>query len=180
MSIDAASGVAAGALFGRPVRRVEDGELLRGAGRYVGDIEVPGVAEMAFVRSPIAHGRILRVDVGEAIAMPGVIAAWSSSDIDLPDYRFPVQLRDDCTRPALARDRVRFVGDMVAVVVAETKTQAVDAAEAVIVDYEPLEAVTGPEDALLEGAPVQFPWFGSNLVAGERSPNSPVVLDDAD
>ena len=103
--------------------------------------------------------------------MPGVVGVYSASDLDFPDHTGMMQLHPAVVRPALARDRVRFVGDTVAVVVAETKAQAVDAAEVVVVDYEPLPAVTDMESALAPDAPVQFEAVGSNVIMGTREPD---------
>jgi aerobic carbon-monoxide dehydrogenase large subunit len=158
----------AGALVGAPVQRTEDPALLRGAGTYVDNLPIEGALHLAFVRSPLAHARIEGVDLTEARGMPGVVAACAADDLDLPDHVGLVQINPNMPRPALARGKVRFVGDAVAVVVAESKAQAVDAAEAVIVDYDPLDAVVDPEAALAEDAPLQFEDVGSNLVLGFR------------
>ncbi len=143
----------AGSLVGVPVRRVEDPTLLRGEGTYIDNLDLPGALHLAFVRSPMAHAELTGVDASEARTMPGVVAVYSASDLDFPDHTGMMQLHPAVVRPAIARDRVRFVGDAVAVVVAETKAQAVDAAEAVIVDYEPLPAATDMESALAPDAP---------------------------
>ena len=89
-------------------------------------------------------------------------------------------LNDDCARPLLARGKVRFVGDMVAAVVATTRAAAVDAAELVEVDYDPLEPVVDPEAALADGPPLQFEELGSNLAAGVRDPDDVDPLEGAD
>ena len=161
----------AGSLVGVPVRRVEDPTLLRGEGTYIDNLDLPGVLHLSFVRSPIAHAAIIGIDLDGARAMPGVVAVYSASDLDFPDHVGMVQLNPDVVRPALARDRVRFVGDAVVVIVADTKAQAVDAAEAVIIDYDPLPAVTDMEAALASDAPVQFDALGSNLIMGLREPD---------
>ena len=89
----------------------------------------------------MAHAEIRSIDTSDARAMPGVVAVYSADDLDFPDHTGMMQLHPAAVRHALARGKVRFVGDTVVVVVAETKAQAVDAAEAVIVDYDPLPAV---------------------------------------
>ncbi|MBO0729501.1 MAG: xanthine dehydrogenase family protein [Acidimicrobiaceae bacterium] len=155
-----------GSLLGTRVRRVEDPELLRGAGTYVGNLRVNGLADVHFVRSPIAHGRIVSVDTDAAATMPGVLAVYVAADLGLSPFHGFAVLNPACARPPLAEDKVRFVGEAVAAVVAETAAQAADAAEAVVVDYDPLPAVVDPEDALVEGAPLQFEDLGTNLVAG--------------
>jgi aerobic carbon-monoxide dehydrogenase large subunit len=161
----------AGSLVGVPVRRVEDPTLLRGEATYIDNLDLPGALHLEFVRSPMAHAEITGVDLTDARAMPGVVAVYSASDLDFPDHIGMMQLHPAVVRPALARDRVRFVGDAVVVVVAESKAQAVDAAEAVVVDYEPLPAVTDMESALAADAPLQFEAVGSNVVMGAREPD---------
>ena len=138
----------AGSLVGAPVRRVEDPTLLRGEGTFIDNLPLEGALHLAFVRSPVAHATIRSIDLTEARAMPGVVAVYTADDLDFPDYVGMMQLNPQAIRPSLAKEKVRFVGDPVAVVVAETKAQAVDAAEAVIVDYDPLPAVVDMEDAL--------------------------------
>ena len=112
--------------------------------------------------------------------MPGVVGVYSSADLELPDHVGMVQLNPHAIRPPLARDRVRYVGDAVVVVAAETKAQAVDAAEAVIVDYEPLDVVADAEAALAPDAPLQFEAMGTNLVMGMREPDGFDPLEGAD
>ena len=170
----------AGSLVGVPVRRVEDPTLLRGEGTYIDNLDLPGALHLAFVRSPMAHAELTGVDASEARTMPGVVAVYSASDLDFPDHTGMMQLHPAVVRPALARDRVRFVGDAVAVVVAETKAQAVDAAEAVIVDYEPLPAATDMESALDPSSPVQFEAVGSNVLMGAREPDDFDALTGAE
>ena len=154
-----------GSILGTAVRRVEDPDLLLGRARFVDDLAIGGALHLAFVRSPNAHARIERVDTAEAETMPGVVAVFTSDNLTLPPYEGLMQLNAQCLRPPLAVDKVRFVGDAVAVVVAETRAAAADAAEAVVVDYDPLSAVVDMEDALGPGAPLQFEALGSNLAA---------------
>ncbi|HYF07958.1 MAG TPA: xanthine dehydrogenase family protein molybdopterin-binding subunit [Acetobacteraceae bacterium] len=156
---------------GRSRRRVEDDRFLRGAGRYIDDIAVPGALHGWVLRSPHAHARIVSLDTRAARAMPGVRAIYTVADLraegigDLP-----------CTvkvatigpliippRPALAEGRVRHVGDAVAFVVAESALQARDAAEAILVDYDPLPAVTDGAAALASGAPLLWDMAPGNL-----------------
>jgi carbon-monoxide dehydrogenase large subunit len=158
----------AGSLVGVPVRRVEDPTLLRGQASYIDNLDLPGALHLSFVRSPVAHAELTAIDTSDARTMPGVVAVYTATDLEFPNHTGMVQLNPNVVRPALARDRVRFVGDPVAVVVAETKAQAVDAAEAVVVDYEPLDAVTDMEAALAPDAPLQFEALGSNVVMGMR------------
>ncbi|TWH21025.1 carbon-monoxide dehydrogenase large subunit [Prauserella rugosa] len=162
------------------MRRVEDPELLRGEATYVDNLPIPGAAHVAFVRSPFAHAEITGIDTSEAEQADGVLAVYTAADLDLPPARQFMVVNRDCVRTPLATDRVRFVGDVVAAVVAETRTAAADAVELVDVDYEPLPVVADPEDALADDAPLQFPELGSNIAAGERDEVGAEILADAD
>ncbi|PVZ15054.1 carbon-monoxide dehydrogenase large subunit [Actinomycetospora cinnamomea] len=167
--------------MGTAVRRVEDPEILRGRGTYVDDLVPDGALHCVFVRSPLAHARLGTVDTAPARAAPGVVAVLSGEDVaDVGDHRPFMVLNDACARPLLARGKVRFVGDMVAAVVATTRVAAVDAAELVEVDYDPLDPVVDPEAALADGAPLQFEELGTNLAAGFRDPDDVAPLADAD
>jgi carbon-monoxide dehydrogenase large subunit len=155
-------------ILGTRVTRVEDPELLTGRGSFVADMRVGGLASVAFVRSPIAHGRISRIDVATAERQPGVLAVFTAGTLGLRPYHYFMTLNEACARPPLADGKVRFAGEPLAAVVAETPAAAVDAAELVDVELDPLPAVTAPEDALAPGAPLQFEELGSNLAAGSR------------
>ena len=153
---------------GSGVLRKEDPRLLTGQGRYVDDLNLPGMAWMALVRSPYGHARIKAVDVAPARAMPGVVAAYSGADL-AGDWAGPLPcvwpVTEDIKMPPhwpLATDKVRYMGDAVAVVIAESREQAQDAAEVVQVDYEPLPAVTDVEAALADGAPLVHDDLGTN------------------
>src|SRR6476646_10063882 len=113
-----------------------------------------------------------RVDDAEtARAAPGVVGVFTAADLELPaGYQF-FEVNAECARPPLATDRVRFVGEPVAVVVAESRAQAVDAVELVDVDYDPLPVVVDMEEALAPGAPLQFEAVPGNVVGGERDPD---------
>ncbi|TKG68470.1 xanthine dehydrogenase family protein molybdopterin-binding subunit [Prauserella endophytica] len=169
-----------GSVLGTEVRRVEDPELLRGQGSYVDNLEVEGVLHLAFVRSPFAHAEVTSIDVSEAEKADGVVAVYTAAELNLPPVRQFIEINPGCVRPPLATDRVRFVGDPVAAVVAESAAAAADAVELVDVDYEPLPAVVDPEEALADDAPLQFPDLGSNIAAGERDAVGSELLDDAD
>ncbi len=133
-------------ILGNEVRRVEDPRMLTDGGTYVADIPVEGAAHVVFVRSPVAHARLLTVDASEARAMPGVLDVVTGNDLDLAAQ--PPMMGDAAmSRPLLAVSKVRFVGEPIAAVVAETVEQAVDAAEAVWADYDPLPAVVDAENA---------------------------------
>jgi aerobic carbon-monoxide dehydrogenase large subunit len=148
---------------GQAVRRVEDQRFVRGQGRYVDDITLPGQCYGVTVLSPHAHARIKNIDVSMAKAMPGVLSVLTGADLaaekigaltaHLMPEDFGAPKGHRTFQPLLVSDEVRFVGDRVAFVVAETPAAARDAADAIVVDYEPLPAVTNIEDAAKEGAP---------------------------
>ena len=159
--------------IGQPVPRFEDLRLVRGGGRYVDDIVLPGMAFGHVLRSPHAHARIRAIDTAKAKAAPGVLAVltgadWAASGFgDLP-VPAGMKLRDGSPMyrpkcPALVTDRVRWVGDYVAFVVAETRHQAADAAELIEVDYEPLPAVVSTAEAAEPGAPLVFDDCRNNI-----------------
>ncbi|HKY14024.1 MAG TPA: xanthine dehydrogenase family protein molybdopterin-binding subunit [Microthrixaceae bacterium] len=136
---------------GTRVHRVEDARLLTGHGTYVDDVTRPGMLHACFVRSPFARAKVLGIDVSSALELPGVQAVFTASDLN-PDvrenwYTMSGQHVPDVARPPLAEDEVRFVGDPVALVVANSRYLAEDAAELVEVDYDPLPAVAHYEQA---------------------------------
>ncbi|HET6954398.1 MAG TPA: molybdopterin cofactor-binding domain-containing protein, partial [Acidimicrobiales bacterium] len=163
-----------GSILGNAVRRVEDPELLAGRATYVGDLRVEGMLHVQFVRSPVAHAAVTSIDTSAASAMPGVVAVYTAADLDLQPMSAMFELHPACARPPLAADRVRFVGDIVAAVVAETPAQAEDAIEAVEVDVDSLPAVVDAEPAVAPGAPVLFDELGSNLIGGLRDDDDPL------
>jgi carbon-monoxide dehydrogenase large subunit len=154
--------------IGQGVPRFEDPRLVQGRGRYIDDIVYPGMAHGVVLRSPHGHAKIKSIDIASAQAAPGVLAVLTAADWkksgfgDLPGHG-GLKLRDGSPMykpryPVLAEDRVRWVGDCVAFVVAETIAQAMDAAELIAVDYEPLPAVVSTADASKTGAPQV--WYG--------------------
>ena len=176
-SIDTAVGAAiAGSILGTRVTRTEDPGLLTGSRRYLADLDLDRPLHAVFVRSDIAHGILRSVDVSEARTMPGVVDVWTASELDVAPHHGFAKVDDAFARPPLATDRVRFVGEAIAVVFAETQEQGVDAAQTVWADIDALPAVTDPEAALAEGAPLLFPDHGSNLAIGE-SPDAPLDLE---
>src|SRR5450432_102354 len=158
---------------GQPVRRKEDDTLVRGKGKYTDDFSLPGQVYAWMVRSSHAHGVIKGIDTAAAKAMPGVLGLWTGADLASANYGpytcgLPLKSRDgtpllQTNRTALTSDKVRFVGDPVAFVVAETLAQARDAAEAVELDIEPLPAVTNAEDATKPGAPQLYDHIPNNV-----------------
>jgi carbon-monoxide dehydrogenase large subunit len=156
-------------VVGAPVARLEDVPLVTGRGLFAADVTFPDMLHMRVVRSPVAHGRIVKVDTSAARSAPGVVAVWTIDDIaDLP----PIDFRDDRVeplipyrQPLLARSRVRYVGEPVAVVFADNPYQAEDAAEQITLDIEALAPVLSTD-----GAPGEF---------GEGLSTEPMVIEKA-
>ena len=158
---------------GQPVRRKEDDTLVRGKGKYTDDFALPGQVYAWMVRSSHAHGIIRGLDTTAARTMPGVLGVWTGADLASANYGpftcgLPLKSRDgtpllQTNRAALMTDKVRFVGDPVAFVVAETLAQARDAAEAVVLDIDPLPAVTSAEEAAKPGAPQLYDHIPNNV-----------------
>ncbi|SNS95483.1 carbon-monoxide dehydrogenase large subunit [Tardiphaga sp. OK246] len=158
---------------GQPVRRKEDDTLVRGKGKYTDDVNLPGQLYAWIVRSPHAHGVIRGIDTEAARAMPGVRGVWTGRDLEAANYGpftcgLPLKSQDgtplfQTNRHALMTDKVRYVGDPVAFVVAETVAQARDAAEAVVLDIDALPAVTDCEAATKPGAPVLYDHIPNNV-----------------
>jgi aerobic carbon-monoxide dehydrogenase large subunit len=167
--------------FGKPVRRREDARLLTGRGCFSDDVTLPGQVYACFVRSPHAHARIRGIDAGGALKVPGVIAILTGEDVvadglkPIPHrpvpanpHEVPLTSRDGspffiAPHPTLPADRARFVGQAVAMVIAETPAAARDGAERVAVDYEPLPAVTASPDAAAGSAPILWDTSTSNV-----------------
>jgi len=159
--------------IGQPVPRQEDPILLQGQGRYTDDIDLPGQVFAVMVRSPYAHGVIRGIDTAEAKTIPGVLGVFTAADLEGHGYGYlrcaiPLKNQDgtplrNIDRPMLAADKVRFVGDPVAFVVAESRAAAKDAAEAVILDIDPLPAVTEASAAAAPGAPQLYDHIPGNV-----------------
>jgi len=158
---------------GQPVLRTEDPVLVQGRGSYADDVSLAGQAHAVIVRSRHPHGVLKGIDTATALAMPGVLAVYTGADLQAAGFGAlkcvpPLQNRDGTPmkkppRPALAIDKVRFVGDPVACVVAETAIEAKEAAEAVGLDIEPLPAVTLASEAVKAGAPLVFDDVPNNM-----------------
>ncbi len=172
----------AGQGHGAAVRRVEDPPLLRGARPYTDDLREPEALYAVFVRSGFAHAAINGIDTSAAEEAPGVVAVYTAADFGfepLGPAAPPIVTPDEMRRPILATDRVRFIGEAVAVVVAETRALAVDASELVDVDYEPLDVLIDMTKALDDDAPKLFPGYeGGNLAAA--GPPGEEALDGAE
>src|SRR5262245_21916421 len=158
-------------VLGKPIKRVEDNRLITGKGRYVDDISMPGLAHMAIVRSPYAHANIKSINTSVARSMPGVLDILVGSDV--PYNPLPMAwpaggvagIQNNVNTPrALATDSVKWNGEGVAAVVAETPEQAADAAEAILVEWEPLPAVVDAEKATQPGAPQLHENAPNNVV----------------
>jgi len=159
--------------IGQPVLRFEDPHLLRGQGRYIDDRNLPGQAYAVFLRSPHAHAKIRSIDVAAARQAPGVVAVYTGADytadgLGMPKATMPRKRPDGSPmfapqRPALVVDRVRYVGDPVAMVIADSLAQAKDAADLVVVDYEPLPSVTDTAHAVEPGAPAVWDECPDNV-----------------
>jgi carbon-monoxide dehydrogenase large subunit len=160
---------------GRDVKRIEDAGLLSGAGRYSDDIALPGQTYLCFLRSPHGHAKIVSIDAAAALAMPGVIAVITGAQLVEAGVKplaiAPIFRRPDGSpgatplRRALAHETVRFVGEAVAALIAETRDQAKDALEAIEVEYAELPSVTELSKATASGAPVVWPAAPDNIAA---------------
>ena len=160
--------------IGAPVRRKEDFRFVTGKGRYVDDINRPGQAHAFFLRSPHAHANIKSIDTSAALASPGVVAVLTGDDLAADKVGglicgWMIHSKDGSpmkagAHPALAQGKVRYVGDHVAVIIADTLAQAKDAAEKVVVDYDVLKAIVDPGKAASPGAPVVHDVSDNNTV----------------
>lgn len=151
---------------GREVLRKEDPDLLTGQASYVDDMTAPGMVWMSLVRPPYVHARIKRIDTSAAAGMPGVVGVYTAADLDVGALPFVWPITEDIRIPThhpLTKDKIRYHGDAVAVVVAETRGQAKDAAEVVVVEVEELPAVIDMKAAMAEGAPLIHEELGSNV-----------------
>src|SRR5438552_1818004 len=171
-----------GSILGNAVLRLEDPTLLTGEGKYVDDIVEPGMLHVSYVRSTVAHANVVSVDIREAAKMPGVVAVYhgAGDDLGLPSFQSFPMMPASLNRPIFATGKVRFVGDIVAAVVAETKSQAGDAADAVVVEYEHLPVVNTPMAGLAADAPLLFPDHGSNVCFGTDIGQDSDPLEGAD
>ena len=156
---------------GTSVRRKEDPRILTGRGSYIADMELPGMAHASFLRSPFAHARIRSIDVSAARQAPGVIAVYTGADIEPLVQSGPVGITAMMGVPGppftmLATDKVRLVGDLVALVVAETRYLAEDACELIDVDYDELPGIATTAQALDPSAPMIFEDLDKNIAGG--------------
>lgn len=151
-------------ILGTRVVRVEDPRFLKGEGTYIANLQLPGAVHLTFVRSSMAHAQLLSIDADEARSMPGILHVWTAEDITLdPAPPANPMMNAAIKFPYVAKDTVRFVGDIVAIVVSSDKTSGLDAAETVIVDYEPLPVVLDMDESF-KGNVLLHPEAGSNVV----------------
>ncbi len=174
--------------IGQPVLRLEDQALLTGRGNFIDDLDLPGAVHAVFVRSPHVHARVRSIDVSAARAAPGVLGVYTAADLRAAGIgpiavAVPQKNRDGSAprvagRPVLCDAQVRFAGEAVAMVVAESLVAARDAAETVLVDYEELPHCTDPRAALIDGAPtvredapgnLALDWEAGNRVAADAA-----------
>ncbi len=167
--------IAAERYTGASIKRSEDPRILTGRGRYVDDLKLPGMLHAAFVRSPLAHGRVLAVDASAARALPGVVLVLTGEDLEAVTVpgQDPLFAMMSGGGPApeyslLATDKVRFVGDPVAIVVAESRYVAEDGCDLVEVDYADLPPVASAAVALDSGSPPLFANLGDNIIGPHR------------
>ncbi|MFM9884510.1 MAG: xanthine dehydrogenase family protein molybdopterin-binding subunit [Burkholderiales bacterium] len=170
----------AGRAVGSPVLRKEDRRLLTGRGRFIADLQLPGMVHVAFARSNLAHARIRAIDVSRAQALPGVLAMFIAKDVELDavpgmQNRQPLSWRNAVEHsfnipdtPLMAAEKVRYVGEAYAIVVAQSRLIAEDAAELIAADFERLPVVGSIDEALQPGAPVIHDAHTSNVVAQFR------------
>ena len=160
--------------FGERIKRNEDPLLLTGQGLYVDDVDLPDMLHAAFLRSPYAHAKINNIDVSRALLREGVVAIYTAND--LGDYWKPGPLLvspppvegivfNEQTQVPLAKDKVKFAGEPVVMVLAESRYIAEDALAEIQVDYEPLDAVVDLEKALQPDSPIIHEEIGSNIAA---------------
>ena len=165
-------------VFGEKIKRTEDPRFLRGDAKFIADIDLPGMLHMAILRSPHGHALIKRIDPSAALKLPGVVRVVTAADLGnmmpLPCIWVPGGVESHfpphptglpASNPVLSKDKVRYIGDAVAAVVAETRAQAHDALDAIHVDYELLPVVTTPKEAIEDGAPQLHEAVPNNLNA---------------
>ncbi len=168
-------------LVGQRVKRREDPRLIQGRGTYVDDVTLPGMQHLVFKRADVAHGRIISIDTGAAEAMPGVEAVFTGAQI--AEFLGPMPIGTPFPSPphrAVAVDVVRHVGEPVAVVVASDRYTARDAADAIVVEYDPLPAVVDPEVAMTGEPTVIHPDFANNLAVPLVPGGTGVTADGVD
>ena len=167
-------------ILGTRVVRIEDPRFLTGQGTYIDNLKLPGALHISYVRSQMAHARILGIDTSEAESMPGVRAVWTAKDIDLaPAGPANPMMNKAMTFPFLATDTVRHVGELIAIIVSEDKKSGVDAAETVIVDYDPLPVVLDVDESFA-GDILLFPEAGTNVALTFAAASNDDIFSDCE
>ena len=165
-------------LIGSAVKRVEDPRLITGAGTYIGDLSPVGMVHAEFVRSQYANARITTIDTTAALAMPGVVAVFTGADVNAKINQLPgashIEGANNPTRTLLADGIARFVGEAIAVVVAESEEMARDGAASVVVDYDALPLVIDLEEAAKDGGPWVHESLGTNICFHQKITNGDV------
>lgn len=172
---------AGSSILGTRVVRIEDPRLLTAGGSYVADLAIPGAAHITFVRSPVAHARIIGVDVVTARRAAGVVAVFTAADLhDLPAAP-PIMpgMPPSMARPFLADGTVRFVGEAIVAIVAECPALGADAAELVVIDFEPLPVVVDPEQAVVDEV-LLFPGAGTNAAINTTAPVDASLFEECE
>ncbi len=171
--------MAAGSILGNAVLRTEDRALLTDGGMYVDDQRLDGAVHVVYVRSTMAHARLTGVDVGGARGATGVVAVFTAADIDLAPLKGHPFLNQGVTFPFLAASAVHFVGQPIVAIVGETRAAAADAAELVVVDYEPLPALVDPEESRKDEL-ILHPEAKTNIVFRIPGNGDPSMFDDCE
>ncbi|HUA71777.1 MAG TPA: xanthine dehydrogenase family protein molybdopterin-binding subunit [Solirubrobacteraceae bacterium] len=167
-------------VVGQRIRRREDPRFLRGEGRYVDDLSLPGALHLTFVRSYMAHAKVTGIDKSAAEAAGAQVFVAGDTDLGVNPAPPFIPIDPQMYRPLIASDTVRFVGDIVAIVLAGSREASADAAELVMVDYEPLPSVTDPEEAARDEV-LLFPGVGSNVALKNPPENpDPNLFDSSD
>ena len=165
-------------ILGAAVKRVEDKRFITGQGQYLQDIDVDEALWLVPVRSTVPHGELGEIEVDEAKTAKGVTAVYLAKDLDVAPMPIGAPKLEEATRrPVIASERVRFVGDIVAVVIAESERTAIDAAELIWADIEPLPTASSPEEAAEPDAPLLFPELGTNVIYDRGEPDDEVLSD---
>jgi carbon-monoxide dehydrogenase large subunit len=166
-------------ILGNRVLRREDPKFLTVGGTYVGDLDLAGALHVTFVRSTLAHGRITSIDLDEALSAPGVVAIYRNSDLGVAPVAPMGFLNQAMKRPLLADGVVRYVGEPVVAIVAESREAGVDAAELVAIDYAPLPIVVDPEQAV-SSETMLFEEADTNVPFELQFPEDPAMFDDCE
>ena len=169
-----------GSILGNAVKRVEDPRFIKGEGRYIDDMVPDDCVFLVPVRSQVAHGEILSIDVDEALEVPGVIAVYTAETLPTGRPRPGPGAPAETAMPPLAVDKVRYVGEVVAVVAASSEVAASDAAGLVWADIEPLDAVVDARFAHAQDAPLLYPELGTNVVIDHMGDREDEIFTDAD